>query len=59
MHNKCTYKLVRIYTEPNWSGLGLNRYGTNEYSQTIVILKGALFTLKFLLNCFQKSIFFN
>ena len=23
---------LRIYTEPNWSRLGRNRYGTNEYS---------------------------
>ena len=26
------YILVRIYTEPNWSGLGLNRYETNWFS---------------------------
>ena len=32
IHNKCTYILIRIYTEPNWSRLGRNRYGTNEYS---------------------------
>ena len=45
IHNKCKYTLVRIYTEPKSSGLGRNRYGTPEYSQSIINLKGAIFIL--------------
>ena len=29
---QCTYTWVRIYPDPNWSGLGRNRYVTNKYS---------------------------
>ena len=36
VNNTCpsqfTYLFVRSYTEPNRSGLGRNRYGTNKYS---------------------------
>ena len=39
------YIWVPIYTEPNWSGLGRNRYGTKKYSKSIINLKNAIFIL--------------
>ena len=46
IHTKCTEILWYVfYTEPNSSGLGRNRYGTNEYLQSNINL-GAIFILK-------------